>query len=635
VARGGAAAPRGWHATNLAIHAAAAAVLFLLLRRVLAGWLPGGPARAELTAVLGALWFGLQPVNSEVVNYVSARSESLAALFFLLALLAHHAAWGEGLRPLRRGLLLLAAAAAAVLSHGAKETGILLFLVAGALEFWGRPGAPPVLRRLGEAALRAVPLLVVFASYLALRGAVLPHATVDLASRPHMEGVGPDPFMGGGRSMAAHLLTQSRVLADYVLLLLFPVDLSPDHGVRIAASLSDPDTLLALGLLAATAGLVVRAALRGCRAVPLSAAWAAAALAPSVAFPLNVVMNEHRLYLPTTGLALGAGLALLAALEAGRRAGRGTLAAGLVVGCLLSFGLVDVARAQDWGDSTRLWRKAVATSPGSWRAHLHMGVEIYLEAGRLQDTMPPAALLRADAAVEEFHRAPAISPRAFETRLDLGLAYLLRGQLRNRNADPDAPPPAPGDFEEAARWFTLAEESSPRSFRARYQRGNALALLGRTEDATREFEAMARQDTLRTTIYDYPLAELYRRAGRTEDALARLDHVLSLKKEEAAIVLPKKAEVLGGARRFVEADACLQRALPFFGKADPAGKRDPRPLVFKVRLLVLEGGARNLEFARAFWRTAVTEFGYRPGPKDRMVVEALGVPMSATGTGGR
>ena len=118
--------PFPFHLTNLLLHAAAAVVLYHLLRRILRVLAPGepfGPERppaADVAALLGALWFGLQPVNSEVVNYVSARSESLAGLFFLLALLAHHAAWDEGVERGRRVLLVAASLVAASLSFGSK-----------------------------------------------------------------------------------------------------------------------------------------------------------------------------------------------------------------------------------------------------------------------------------------------------------------------------------------------------------------------------------------------------------------------------------------------------------------------------------------------------------------------------------
>ena len=47
-------------------------------------------------ALAGPLLFGLHPVQTEAVNFISSRSESLAALFYLIAFYSH----------LRRGLQL-------------------------------------------------------------------------------------------------------------------------------------------------------------------------------------------------------------------------------------------------------------------------------------------------------------------------------------------------------------------------------------------------------------------------------------------------------------------------------------------------------------------------------------------------
>jgi hypothetical protein len=67
----------GFLGLNLALHGAATLLLF----RVLTVLVPGG-------ALLGAMLFALHPLQTEVVNYVSARSESLVAVGILLAVLA-------------------------------------------------------------------------------------------------------------------------------------------------------------------------------------------------------------------------------------------------------------------------------------------------------------------------------------------------------------------------------------------------------------------------------------------------------------------------------------------------------------------------------------------------------------------
>ena len=69
--------PQGYLLVNLLIHSLAAAAACLLLRAL---------GLSAATALVGGLIFGLHPVQTEPINYISARSESLAALFYLTAL---------------------------------------------------------------------------------------------------------------------------------------------------------------------------------------------------------------------------------------------------------------------------------------------------------------------------------------------------------------------------------------------------------------------------------------------------------------------------------------------------------------------------------------------------------------------
>ena len=72
--------PFGFHLTNLLAHVAVILAVLAIARRVAGG---------EVAAVLAALAFALQPVHTESVSFVSGRTDVLATLFFLLALLAY------------------------------------------------------------------------------------------------------------------------------------------------------------------------------------------------------------------------------------------------------------------------------------------------------------------------------------------------------------------------------------------------------------------------------------------------------------------------------------------------------------------------------------------------------------------
>ncbi|MCI0528198.1 MAG: hypothetical protein L0Y56_12235, partial [Nitrospira sp.] len=73
--------PWGFHLLNVLIHVLTVLVCFGLIRLLL------GDIRA---AILGALIFAIHPINSEAVNYITARSSLLSTLFASMAVLSFH-----------------------------------------------------------------------------------------------------------------------------------------------------------------------------------------------------------------------------------------------------------------------------------------------------------------------------------------------------------------------------------------------------------------------------------------------------------------------------------------------------------------------------------------------------------------
>ena len=104
--------PLGFHLTNVLAHVAVTLAVLAVARRAMDG---------PLAAAICALAFALHPLHAESVSFVSGRTDVIATLFFLLALLAYDRGRDQG-----RGAFLGWSLAAYLLALLAKEVAITL-----------------------------------------------------------------------------------------------------------------------------------------------------------------------------------------------------------------------------------------------------------------------------------------------------------------------------------------------------------------------------------------------------------------------------------------------------------------------------------------------------------------------------
>jgi protein O-mannosyl-transferase len=125
--------PVGYHLVNVLLHAAAAAVFFLVAERLVARALSGaGPTMVRMSALAAALFWALHPLRVESVAWISERRDVLSGVLLLLTV---HA-WLRGQdAPGRRGWRVLAVVAYA-LSMLAKPIGMTLPVVLLILEVY-------------------------------------------------------------------------------------------------------------------------------------------------------------------------------------------------------------------------------------------------------------------------------------------------------------------------------------------------------------------------------------------------------------------------------------------------------------------------------------------------------------------
>jgi hypothetical protein len=346
-------APAGHHATSLLLHAANAALLFLLLRS-LTGWLWRSAAAAAL--------FALHPIHVETVAWAAERKGVLSALFFLAAL---HAYCGYVRRPGAGRYALVAAALAASLM--AKQMAVTLPALLLVLDFWplGRWRGPGGGRRLLPLLVEKLPLALLAAggslvAYLTQSGsgAVMKIATFPLAERLENAAVSYVAYLGAA-------LWPARLACFY-----------PHPGGGIAPA----RWLAATAFLAAATAVVVA----GSRRRPWALAgwlWYLAALLPVLGL---VQVGWHAradryAYLPLIGVYLvaAAALAEAAAGRAWRRAAAGCLA----VVVLAALAVTTARQVRVWRDDISLFGHALAVTEENWFAHNNIGAA-YFRQGR-------------------------------------------------------------------------------------------------------------------------------------------------------------------------------------------------------------------------------------------------------------
>jgi len=496
--------PRGYHATNVALHVLNALLWYVVARRLLGLAAPGArPAAVQAGALAAALAFAVHPLRVESVAWVTERRDVLSGAFFLLAVLAYLRAVGRDVRPDRRWLgLSLLAFTAALLS---KEITMTLPLVLVLLDIYP-------LRRLRwpETLVEKIPFVLVGAAGAAV-------SAISVATD-----IG---FTGLGRlGVPARLALVAYSAVFYPLQTFLPFGVAPLHEFPLHV---DPLAPRFLASLAGAAGVTV-VAIAARRALPwFAAAWAYSVLTilpvSGLAHVSTILAADRYSYLTTLSWALVLGGGVAALLGATSR--RAFVAAGLA-GVLLLLGVwgyLTRAQVYVWRDAESLWTAAVAADPDCAQCHAGLGIAL-LAAGRLEDAereSTVAVLLRPDRA--DHHAV---------------LASVLEGRER---------------LDEAARSWATAGRLHPRyAVEARRALGIALAGRGRFEDAARELRA-ARALTPMLPVTPHLVRALNglaierARAGRLADAETALEEALALRPD--SVEVRENLAAVRGARR--------------------------------------------------------------------------------------
>jgi tetratricopeptide (TPR) repeat protein len=476
---------RGYHATNVVLHAIASLLVFLLVLELLGAERRGSDLRLW-SAALAAAVFAVHPIHTEAVDSVFNRSEILAtmavvgALWVLQRWHEHRPvfAWGMAAVLYLAGLL-------------CRESAVTLPALA-VLMLWFVHAGTPVATRLRIIAPVAV-LLIPLAEYYVLRQ----HGLAD-----QVQAQGPGLGVETGQDFVSRLSYSAAVLREYARMMVWPWPL------RMSYENFTGEGLLLTSLV--HAALAAGAFLSRHRAplVTFAIGFFYVALLPStrvftdlgaslqlggqavIELRNSLLVGERVAYLPSVSLSIALGVLLLAV---ARR--RGAVAAAVLCAPALAAGFyVTVERNRQWQSAVALFAAEVEAAPDNgdgWRLY----VSALSHAGRHED-----AAVACDSQLEQPGRSAQLfnncgvaydrigrndhAVRAYTRAIEEGLVtvgHANRGRAYARM----------GRMAEAESEYIAAAESENDPARRHYRNGLRLARFhsDRIAEARREFEA--------------------------------------------------------------------------------------------------------------------------------------------------
>jgi len=476
-----------YHLANLLIHAAAALLLYGIVRRTLATFPLHGryETRADLLAMMSALIWAVHPLQTESVTYIVQRSESLAGLFYLGAL--YSSIRGSGSE--KSNLWSASAIVLCALGIGTKEmvvTAPVVILLYDRIFLSGS----------FTKALRTHMFL-----YIGLAGTWLILPIVSLGARSGSAGFGAP-----GYGPIPYFLTQLGVITHYLRLCFLPYPLVMDYAWQIE---KNPAAVVLPGIILGVLSFLTVLAFFKKSPAGFLGAWFFLILAPtSSILPIHMeVAAERRMYLPLAAVVILVILLFDYALDrlGEKRISFRTWKAPIFIIfsslCVIILSLLTMSRNKDYRDPERMWNLVLKEQPHNSRAYLNLGM-FHLERGRKQD-----AIIQYEKALE-FPQEPL--DVAF---LHANLAHLLLDK---------------GEFDKAWKHFEEAMRASPDNEAFMVNFGIDLGRRGRIKEAEAVFRRALALNSNNGMIHYY-LGRILELKGRIQEAKESYNEALKLK----------------------------------------------------------------------------------------------------------
>jgi tetratricopeptide (TPR) repeat protein len=483
----------GYHVINIVIHILASMLLYGIVRRtLLLDCLRNrfGPVSSQLGFAVALIW-AIHPLQSDSVEYISQRTESMMGLFYLATLYAslRYFTANKGRGKIAAGT---AATLACLLGMACKEVMVTAPVMTLLFD------RSFVSRSIPAALKRSWPL------YAGLAGTWVFLLALNIdAPRSHAAG------LSAGMPAYVWWFTQTKVVLLYLKLSIWPWPLVIHRATPFfwTFSAAVPWVVPVALLGGATLILLWRRS-----AIGYLGAWFFIILSPTLVVPMpSEVMAERRMYLPLAAIvalailggyeALTRGQSRLAKLESlspPTWALRTVLGASIVLAIV--FCGVTSYRLEAYRDVITLWRDTVANQPSNVRATINLGC-VLDDAGRPKE------------AIEQLEHALQIDPK----HPDVGLAHRSLGLVFAKLSQPT----------QAIEHLQLAMRLRPDVTKEHRLLGSLLLSVHSIPQAADELELAVRQDP-RDVLAFADLAMAYASMARWHEAFGAAEKARTL-----------------------------------------------------------------------------------------------------------
>jgi len=373
----------GYHLVNIAIHIITAFFLYLSIINLFKT--PNlrdkyKPRSEHFIALLTAVMWAANPIQTQAVTYIVQRMALLAALFYVLGIYFYVSSRISKIAR-NRVLFLLGCVLSFILALGSKENAAMfpLALVLVEIVFFQDYTLQKTRRLLLGVVLASGMLVILIGIFYFMKGDPL----------YFLKGYSYRPF-----SFTERLMTEPRIVIYYLSQIFYPTPLrlSIQHDVIISTGLLKPWTtlpaLLAVFLLVGTGLFLVKKR-------PLIAFailfFFLNHIIESTIIPLEL-MYEHRNYLPSLFLffPVSVGIKRLIDYYQEKKILIYFVIISFVILILITFGIGTYTRNMAWATEKTLWEDAIKKAPQSTRPYYRLAVP-YSDTGQLDKSI---ALLR-------------------------------------------------------------------------------------------------------------------------------------------------------------------------------------------------------------------------------------------------